>query len=709
MNRPICVLAIIIIIIILGLHSLGVVFFDYNEIYKYDEKEVNCYAIVLGIKNKKEYKTTYIIKVQSDNILNNKKFLLNLKNDTEKPLVYGDFIYFSGIYNKPNGKRNYSGYDYALYLKTQKIYGTFKSDNINVLQSDKGSIIQKWIMQVKDYIKNVLKNNLEENTANLCIGLIIGDRQNLSKQIEDDFKTSNLTHMLAVSGSHFVYIIMALNFINKFLKKKRLGQILMIVIIIAFMFLTGNTGSVVRSGIMAIIGIIASITHRKNDVWNSMATSIIIQIIINPYIIFDVGVQLSYGGVISIVVFYKKIFYFLSKINKFNSIVKDKKNKDNRKNIKKIEKNSYLEKFKNYVLETTSLTISANIVIIPIMMWQFNTVSFTFLISNLLAGSILGFIVIFAFMLIISSVILNKFIKPLFFILNIFLKLLIQIAHICSQLPFSKIFVLTPNLILIIIFYIILYLFFSKRYSKKILSIILIFIIIINFLFPIDLAKRNDLEINFIDVGQGDSTLIRIDKKNILVDGGGSSFQSSFDVGEMILMPYLLDRRINKLDYVIVSHFDSDHVQGLMYVIKNYKVENVIVSKLGQQSNEYKDFLEAAMERNINIVFIERGNILELGKGYIEFLFPDKELIRDNEKNNNAIVFKLVWKNISALFTGDIEEKAEMKLLELYKDNKEKLEATILKVSHHGSKTSTTKSFLDVVNPQIALIRCWKK
>ena len=217
------------------------------------------------------------------------------------------------------------------------------------------------------------------------------------------------------------------------------------------------------------------------------------------------------------------------------------------------------------------------------------------------------------------------------------------------------------------------------------------------------------LEINFIDVGQGDSTLIRIDKKNILVDGGGSSFQSSFDVGEMILMPYLLDRRINKLDYVIVSHFDSDHVQGLMYVIKNYKVENVIVSKLGQQSNEYKDFLEAAMERNINIVFIERGNILELGKGYIEFLFPDKELIRDNEKNNNAIVFKLVWKNISALFTGDIEEKAEMKLLELYKDNKEKLEATILKVSHHGSKTSTTKSFLDVVNPQIALIRCWKK
>ncbi len=719
MNRPICVLTIIVIVAIIGLYSCGVVFFDYDKVYELDGATQDFEGIILGKKSETDYKATYIIEIneaqnsytQKNNSKNNeigetnenmqneneqeenkktvdtqifvgKKFLLDVKKkDYSKELEYGDIITFNAIYNKPNAQRNYGGYDYSLYLKTQTIYGTFEGSQLQLKSKNKGSFVQKGIISFKEYIKGILKANLDENEAELCIGLVIGDRTNLSENIQEDFKTSNLTHMLAVSGSHFVYIILAVTYINKFLKRKRLGQVLMLIVIVLFMNLTGNTGSVVRSGIMAALGIIASIIHRKADIWNNMAIALLIQIILNPYIIFDVGVQLSYGGVIGIVA--------------FNKIVTNQ-----------IEQLS--NKINNYIKESISVTISANIVIIPIMMYTFNTISFSFVISNLIAGAILGIIVLYAFALIFLYIVLHKFISPLFIILNIMLKILIFIAHICSLIPFSKIYVVTPNVVLIIFFYLFLHLLVKKQnsmiLSKKTIAFFTIAIVILNFIYPVITSKRDNLEINFIDVGQGDSTLIRVSNKTILIDGGGSSYGETFDVGEQTLFPYLLDRGINEIDYVIVSHFDSDHCQGLNFVMENMKVKNAIISDLGQESNEYDTFLSLAKKQNTNLVYVKMRDIIKIGKATIKILFPDNEPITDNEKNNNAIVFKFLWKNVSILFTGDIEEKAENKILSLYSNNLEELKSTILKVAHHGSKTSTTKAFLEAVKPQIALV-----
>ena len=756
MNRPICVLAIIVIVAIIGLHSCGVVFFDYDKVYELDGATQDFEGIILGKKSETDYKATYIIEIneaqniyeQKDNsqssrtaktneneqkeseknetvdtqIFVGKKFLLDVKKkDYSKELEYGDIITFNAIYNKPNSQRNYGGYDYSLYLKTQTIYGTFEGSQLQLKSKNKGSFVQKGIISFKEYIKGILKANLDENEAELCIGLVIGDRTNLSENIQEDFKTSNLTHMLAVSGSHFVYIILAVTYINKFLKRKRSGQVLMLIVIVLFMNLTGNTGSVVRSGIMAALGIIASIIHRKADIWNNMAIALLIQIILNPYIIFDVGVQLSYGGVIGIVAFNKIVTNQIEQLSnkireKFANLIKGKNKKNeiikiqNYEDKKEIANKSWnlCESICNYIKESISVTISANIVIIPIMMYTFNTISFSFVISNLIAGAILGIIVLYAFALIFLYIVLHKFISPLFIILNIMLKILISIAHICSLIPFSKIYVVTPNVVLIIFFYLFLYLLVKKQnsmiLSKKTIAFFTIAIVILNFIYPVITSKRDNLEINFIDVGQGDSTLIRVSNKTILIDGGGSSYGETFDVGEQTLFPYLLDRGINAIDYVIVSHFDSDHCQGLNFVMKNMKVKSAIISSLGQESNEYDTFINLAQKQETNLIFVKKGDIIKIGDCTIKILYPDNEPITDNEKNNNALVFKFMWKNISILFTGDIEEKAENKILNLYEENLEELQSTILKVAHHGSKTSTTKSFLEAVKPQIALV-----
>ena len=681
MKRPFCVLAIIYILIIIVLHLLGVVFLGYDKVYSNLNINSQYTGMILDVKDEKDYKDVYVIKLISDNkYINGRKFLINVKKDNEK-LEYGDQINFVGEFLEPDSKRNYGGFDYSLYLKTQKIYGTFNVQNFKIISKNNGNKIQKNIMNFKQYVKETLRKYLNKDEAELGIGLVIGDRTGISKEVENDFKDSNLTHMLAVSGSHFTYIILAVGYVNKMIKRNRLGKIIVIIVIILFMNLTGNTASVARSGIMAIMMVIASLFYRRADIWTSMSVAIIFQLISNPYIIFDVGLQLSYGGVIGIVLFNEKLTeLFIKYFNKKET------------------------KIKQYIITAISVTLSANIIIIPMMLLNFNTLSFSFIISNLLAGPLLGVIVILAFILLFASLLLGSLLKPLFSVLNLLISMLINIAHICANLPFSKVYMPTPNILLVIIFYVCLAVKIYGYKKEKYINIILVIIIVFNFFFPILNSKVQDLEINFIDVGQGDSTLIRVNNKSILIDGGGSAFESKSDVGEMTLLPYLLDRGLISIDYVIVSHFDADHYKGLIYVVENLKIKNIVISTLGQESNDFNEFIALVRKKNINILEVNMGDILKIGKAKMEVLYPNKEPINDNVKNNNALVFKFIWNDFSILFTGDIEEVAEEKILSIYKNNLEKLQSTVLKVAHHGSKTSSTNSFLEAVNPQIALI-----
>ena len=185
-----------------------------------------------------------------------------------------------------------------------------------------------------------------------------------------------------------------------------------------------------------------------------------------------------------------------------------------------------------------------------------------------------------------------------------------------------------------------------------------------------------DLQINFVDVGQGDSTFIITPKnKTILIDGGGSN-TGSFDVGENTLLPYILDKGYNKIDLMIISHFDSEN---------------------------YKRFLNIVKEKNIPVIVGKRGDKINIEKDlYLDILFPESEQIEENVINNNSLVFNIHYNNFSMLFTGDIEEIAEKRIIEI--TNKSRLKADIIKIPHHGSKTSSTRELLEIVLPKIALI-----
>lgn len=296
--------------------------------------------------------------------------------------------------------------------------------------------------------------------------------------------------------------------------------------------------------------------------------------------------------------------------------------------------------------------------------------------------------------------------KFLSFILNSFLYLLLYLSNISSKMEILNFIVCTPYKITVVFYYILFLLvliknnirckYIIKKLLKGIIIIYLSICVILNFIKYVD----TNMYIHFIDVGQGDSTLI-ITKSNkkILVDGGGSETGKDY-IGKNVLLPYLLDRRIKKLDYVMISHFDSDHCKGILYVMEKIKVENVIISKQGEFSENYNRFVEIVRNKRINVILVKSNMKIKIDKDtYFDILWPEETIIKENILNNNSIVAKLVYKNFSMIFTGDIELLAEEEIIKKYN-----LKSTILKVAHHGSKTSSSEEFVEKAKPKIALI-----
>lgn len=657
----------------------------YLEIYIDDKNIISATAVLIKGPSEGEYNYKYTVKARTGKY-KNKKFIVYINKKNKKLLEYGDLIEIKGEYSAPEVARNYKGFDYSQYLKTLNIYGTIKVEESKIINKNQLSPILISINNIKEKMIDNANRNMPKRTANLLLGILIGERDNIQEDIIESFRTANLSHILAVSGAHTSYIILGITYlISKSKTPKRIGYIITIINLLIFIIITGAGYSVVRACIMAIVVIGAKICYRKENFFTSICISLIIILIQNPFAINDIGLKLSFMGTAGIVIFNKSITNFFIKL-----------------------------KIKQKIAEALSVTFSAQLMIMPITILNFNTISLTFFISNILASPLLGIIIIFGFISIFISSILNPISKILFLILHIFLELLILVSKVTEKIPGSSILVKTPNILFAIVYYILI-LFFNyffvikqnptRRFHKKIIKIITIKniknafkVIAVVFLIMLLLTRivriiNPTLKIYFIDVGQGDSTLIVTPKnKKILIDGGEGKTN--------VLFQYLLDRRINKIDYIIISHFDSDHCNGLIEIIEKMRVENIVMSKQSKESEEYKKILEIIKQKNIKVSSVKAEDKIIIEKNLYTKILNPAEKFEFQDLNNNAIVAKLVYKNFSMLFTGDIE-KAEENLAKKYKNE---LKSTILKVAHHGSKTSTSEEFLKYVEPQIALI-----
>lgn len=668
-----------------------------KDMQKNSNTQSNVFAIIVSDKEEKEYSDVYKAKIISaDNKkYNNTYCILKIKKQKGKSLEYGDLICLVGGFNEPKDRTNYKGYSYKEYLRTINIYGSFKSkyNDVKVLEKDKNDVFKTIANMTKNNINQKIDKlynyNYEEEKA-LLKGILLGIKNELTEEQKENFKVSSLSHILAVSGMHITYVITGVIFLFvAFGKRKQTVYILTIIVIIFFMFLTEFTPSVVRAGIMAILVLLAFLVKRKSDVWINISLASLVILMTNPYAILSLSYQLSFLGTIGIILGAKVISEFKKTPSKKHYIAPS----HDTKAINKIRKKVF--HIKKFFISTALVCVSAQLFVSPIILMNFNTISIYFLLSNILIAPIIGIVIILGFLIVIVSFIFY----PLAEFLNVFELLLLKSINIMTNfitnLPNSCIYCKTPYIMSIVIYFsLILFLTFCclvknktirmkihKNYKRisKFLKIILVTYFVVLLLIDFNLFGFNNFKLYFIDVGQGDSTLIVTNKnKKILVDGGGSE---NYDVGKNTSLPYLLDRRITTLDYVIISHFDSDHVQGLFAVLNNIKVKNVIISEQVKVSSNYEKFLEIVKNKKIKIIVVNAGNKINVEKGtYIHVLWPIKgEYMTENPLNNNSIVFKIVYKNLKILFTGDIEEKAENMIL----SKKIDVKADILKVAHH--------------------------
>ncbi len=627
-------------------------------------KEIQTEGTIISNKKIKKYSDMYIIKIQ------NKKYYLNIKKSVNINLEYGDKVKILGFFIEPETRRNYKGFDYKNYLKSQGVYGNLESKNIIKVSktTDKFDIfIYKKINNLFNGIKTIFEDNFDRKISNLIIGILLGETDEIESDVKETFSESNISHILAVSGMHVGYLIVFCNVIFMKILGKRKTYFLTIIVLIFYMFLTGLSPSVVRASIMACFMLFSKIIYRKSDVWTNISISLLILLIYNPFFIKNISLMLSYVGTIGIL--------------------------------------TYLVNFKqnNRIKDMISLTLSVTIFLIPILSIYFNKIP----IFSLFISIIVGIIVFPIFILGITYIVMNKttfFIK--YFVkkfLIILVKILLKLADFGARIPLNKIYVVTPNCVELLIYYVIilisiflLYLFKSKRkqntvfnrrvknlYSllkfryrqnnKKVVSIFLIIIIIFSI---INIIPKN-LRIHFIDVGQGDSCLIITPhNKKILIDGGGSE---SYDVGKNTLIPYLLARRIKKIDYIIVSHFDTDHSQSYAKILPELTASRIFITEQIEENDLFKQIMAIAKEKNIKVTYVKAGDIINIDGVKFSILHPQKELITNNGMNNNSMVCKLEYKSFSMLFTGDIEKEAEELILNKNID----LKADVLKVAHH--------------------------
>ncbi len=648
---------------------------QYDKIQSQLEKQtlVNIIGKITSDHIEKQYKTQYQLKIAKNKYIN-----IQIEKSKDK-LEYGQTVRISGKFQIPEESRNYNGFNYNQYLKTQKTVGTVNVNNIEKLEQNENTI--EFINKQANKISNLLKKRIQEaipekEISGILIAILLGDTNYIPEDIMQNFRTANISHVLAISGMHISYLIILSMFIATKCLGKRKAYCFTILILVSYAFITGFSPSITRAIIMGILVMVSKIIYANSDTLTNIGIAVLCILIANPYTILDIGFQLSFGGTLGIILFKDKI---------------------------------------------KSVTLSAQIIILPISIFHFNTFNPYFIFSNLLIGLVIKPIMICSFIFIILLFINFQIAKMLTIIPQISIRILLLISQV-SKLPYANIYIATPRIWQIILYFIVIIfiiiiqkIYFSKentvtqkRFKNvfqsyrfyflyrnpkqtkiivKVIIIIFITFILFAFLYP------NNLKIHFVDVGQGDCTFIETPKgKTILIDGG-----------EDTVLPYILDRGYTNIDFVLVSHFDLDHVGGILNILQEIKISNVIIGKQFESSENYQKFINIVKEKNIKVTLVQAGDRINIEDNiYFDVLWPNmSEKISDNIINNNAMVCKLNYINFTVLFTGDIEEQAENTLIPKYRNN---LSATVLKVAHHGSKSSSTQQFLDLVKPKIALI-----
>lgn len=544
-------------------------------------------------------------------------------------LSYGDKIKVTGVLKEPSTNNIFNNFNYKKYLYNKKIYYIIEASKIDKIQNNNNHIYT---------IKNLLYTRINSLKSSSYIkALLFGDNK-LDKEIKTSYQINGISHLFSVSGFHINFITSIIYFyLDRVTYNKKIKYITVDIFLVLYLLLC-NTTSLLRCTVMNIL---LSINHllklniKKIDI---VLLTLILCIIINPFIIYDIGFIYSYT-----------ISFFLI-----------------------LYKNKY--KTNNKLLKIIYISLISFLVSLPINIYTSYEINFLSIILNIIIVPIVSLILLPLSLLTLIFPILDN-------ILYLITSILEKISLYTSNINIFKQILSKPSIILIIIYYLVIILILSKNKHYYLILILLIF----HKTIPL---YNSNLEVVMFDVGEADSMLISTPSKkvNILIDTG-----RGIDINNIII--YLKSIGISKLNYLIITHGDEDHIGGALYLIDNFKVDNVILNK--------GDYTELEVElithlKNKNIKYTNNINKIPLLGSYM-YLLNTKKF---SNENDNSIVTYFEYQKYKFLFMGDSSSKTEEYLI----NNYNLANISFLKVGHHGSNTSSSTHFINKINPKVSLI-----
>ena len=597
--------------------------------------EVN---LIIKIANNEKVRSTYYFKT-----LKEKKYVLNSIN-------LGDNLKLYGVLNKPKSNKTKGLFDYKKYLKRNNIYYIQKVDSITINYKCK-NIFYK----IKEKVINRCKSPYSKV-------FILGDKSLIDKNILNNYRDLGISHLFAISGMHISLLsTILLKLLKKIKIKEEKRYLIVSIFLISYLLLTGFSPSILRAVLFFILFSINKVYYFYIKSTNIYILVLVISLIYNPNYIYDVAFLYSFSISLSLIIM-----------------------------------GDYINSYNGYLKKLFITSLISFIVSIPISLYNFNCINILSIIYNLFYVPFIS-IVVFPFSIL-------TFIFPfLNNIFNIFIIVLEKSSIFLNKICFSKLIFCSNNIYFYIVYilFIIIFLYGLKINKKKYLIFIII-LLIVNYLQPIIFDKDY---LMMIDVGQGDSILIHSKNKNILIDTGGvMSFikekwktKKQNSIVENTTIPILKKKGIKKIDYLILTHGDYDHMGEAINLVNSFKVEKVIFN-CGRYNYLEKELIKLLDKKNIK--YYSCIDELNIDNNKLYFL-----QIRDfNNENDNSNVIYTEINKYKFLFMGDASVTTEKEILKEY----DLPDIDVLKVGHHGSRTSSSKEFISTINPKYSLISVGK-